>query len=463
MFKDCLEENGIGDKVGLLKGHQGQVNCAEVCLKGELLVTAANDGVVAVWDCAKGIRVKWSGVMVSAVSALTIVGNEEDLITGHRTGEIIVNDFTDIRPKFILYGHSLRVTSLIMIDLKNLISSSWDRTIRIWDIISRTQQRLLEKDSSFINTLYIHNTLLISGSDNCYLQFWDLSSFTKFQKKTPSGILSLSIYPKKNLIISGHSSGQILFWDLRQSSLISSTKRHNQSVTCIKIIIHQFQFLSSSLDGSIILWDILTYSPMKDFNIKSGITCMTVDKYSNKVYIGCSNNKVGVLDYTENNENFKFFNGHTRIIHRCIWIKENECLITASFDGSIRLWDLINNKLIYTFIQGDMKVIDLVINSTSTYIAAGCSNKTIYIWDLNSLQCISKTVCSHNPHKFLYFVETRLVSFNINTIIFWNIKNEPIEIFNHPQNKVNKCAVKAPFIIICVEFKYFAILKFPNN
>lgn len=463
LFKDCLEDNGISDKAGLLKGHQGQVNCVEADFKGKLVVTGANDATVAVWDGIQGIRIRWSGAMVSAVSALVMSGNGEDLITGHKTGEVIVNDFEEIRPKFTLYGHRLRVTSLKFLNLESLISSSWDGTIRIWDLISQTQQNQLESDSSFVNTLCLHNTLLISGSDSSYLHFWNLASCSKSQKATPSSTLCISIHPKSNLILSGHSSGDLVFWDLSKASLKSSTKAHNKSVTSIKILPLQSQFLSSSLDGFLILWDSQTQSPQKSFNIRSGITCMATNKYSNKVYIGTSNSKVGVLDYTENTENFKFFNGHTCIVHRCVWIKKGECLITASFDGSIHLWDLINSKLVYTFMQEDTKVIDLAINSSNTYIAAGCSNKNFYIWDLNSLQIINKARTSCNPYKILHFSETHLVSQNTYSIIYWNIQAEPIEIHKHPKGVITNCAVKAPFIAVCVESKYFAIIKFPKN
>lgn len=462
-FKDCLDEFGLSGKVGLLRGHLGRVNCMDIGGNDDILVTGSNDCFVNFWDCQKYVRKKLIGETESAVTALVLRDKGDEVISGHKSGEIIVYDACELRPKFTLFGHTLRITALIVYNNDMLISSSWDGSIRIWDLISRIQERILKNSFAFINTLCIHGALLISGSDNRCLSFWDLSSYENTQILTQSEVNCIALASKFSIIVSGHRSGEIIFWDLTEKTQLSIQKPHSNSVTSIKFLFNHFQFFSSSLDCTIKLWDIKKTSIIREYKIDFEITCMALSKYANNIYLGSSNNQVAVMNYTENYELVKFFNGHTCVVHKCIWISKDECLITASFDGSVRIWDLKNDRELYRLIKGNFKVLDIATNDTRTLLAAGCSNKTIYIWDLATLELTNQVIYNINQNEILSIDNHQVLSITTNTITHSKYPlNQIQELYTDEKNQIKSYSLLKQYLVISINTTQIVILKLPK-
>ena len=103
----------------------------------------------------------------------------------------------------------------------------------------------------------------------------------------------------------------------------------------------------------------------------------------------------------------------------------NGNLATCSDDSSIKIWDIVTNKLIATLEEHFSRVTCLVELLDKT-LASGSFDTSIRLWDLSSTKCITQLTAHVSWVLFLLVLQDgRLASCSGDkTIRIWNIKNK---------------------------------------
>lgn len=121
---DWNEEKTIKE----LPGHNDRITC--LCqMNDEILLSGSYDKTIKVWKNYKCI--KTIDIDTSSVNVLIKINN--DYFAGTSEGEIIIwniNNFSEIDK---LTGHNSNVSGLIKANNNELISCSYDSTIKIWE------------------------------------------------------------------------------------------------------------------------------------------------------------------------------------------------------------------------------------------------------------------------------------------------------------------------------------------
>lgn len=123
--------------------HSSAVTAVEFAKKGQVLFSAAQDGTVRAWDLIRfrnfrtftaPQRVQFSCMAVDPSGEVVVAGTHDEFeiyVWSVQTGALLDS----------LAGHEGPI-SCLQFGSENsvLVSSSWDKTIRVWSIFSRTQQ-----------------------------------------------------------------------------------------------------------------------------------------------------------------------------------------------------------------------------------------------------------------------------------------------------------------------------------
>ena len=123
--------------------HTGAVNAVEFAKKGQVMFSASMDGTVRAWDLIRfrnfrtftaPKRVQFNSMAVDPSGEVVVAGSEDEFeiyVWSVQTGSLLDS----------LAGHEGPISCLAFgTENSVLASSSWDKTIRIWNIFSRSQQ-----------------------------------------------------------------------------------------------------------------------------------------------------------------------------------------------------------------------------------------------------------------------------------------------------------------------------------
>jgi len=97
-----------------------------------------------------------------------------------------------------------------------LASGSWDNTIKLWDVKSRTNIATLEGHTSYVSPVAFSpdGSLLASGSYG-EVKLWDVRSRTLVATLEVPYVNSVAFSPDGSLLASGSDDGTIILWDMK--------------------------------------------------------------------------------------------------------------------------------------------------------------------------------------------------------------------------------------------------------
>ena len=281
--------------------------------------------------------------------------------------------FDLINQKFLFAGknaHNERVfTCKHYLDNINqrdlLITGSFDKTIKIWNINNEFQLLFEKKPDyeyqentyllsecllSFNNSLYLITSAYELESNGYYILYYDLENLGEINylqdSKDNCNYLETLNKDEKTLIMAGNK-GNIKIYDFENKSLIKKFRDINVYINYLSIIIQEYKnkecLIASSSDGFIRIWDY--YNPSLILNkIKNNLNGWLIGlKSINERFLlaGCSNGNINIFDLLDDciacvlkrkDESDPVFT------IKYIQIAEKNLMISHSHKGLIELW-----------------------------------------------------------------------------------------------------------------------------
>ena len=136
-------------------GQHDDVIYGLVQLDSSRIASCSRDKTIKVWQIAP------------------ILSDKEKKQQGTSTPNV---DFTPVLLK-VLVGHTDSVNGIIRLDEKRVVTSSDDKTLRVWDTVTGNEIRTLTGHEAAVNTLVkVNENTVASGSRDGVLKLWDISN-----------------------------------------------------------------------------------------------------------------------------------------------------------------------------------------------------------------------------------------------------------------------------------------------
>lgn len=312
-----------------------------------------------------------------------------------------------------LIGHIHYVWSLAYLDNGLIASGSVDRTIKIWEISTGNLKFTLPKSSicdqtkrvcnfnnivghtSNINTLSaMPNSRLVSGSFDKTVRVWnilngDLVKTFRGHNKTVKTVLYL---PFNSLIASESLDGTVRIWDLNglsdQAKFVFFYDNPLKTITDLK----DGRIATSSNNFEILVWNTVTGGLIHIFNGHTDIVHSFLYLDSGYLVSGSKDRTVRVWDvknYLQVNkfDGYPLSNtGHRSSVYILIALPGG-IVASGSYDKTIKLWDIINSKYLLTYSNESTfgKTAHSAAIMSATYInermfATASLDSTVRVW-----------------------------------------------------------------------------------
>lgn len=128
-------DTATGKELMVLGGHTGWVNGVAVLPDGRI-VSVSNDSSVRVWNPTKRSAQHIFAIQPRQTLNAVAVLDGQTALVGCQDGRVRVVDLTNGNILHILEGHTNQIMSVAMLDAHHVISTSLDRTVRVWDLLA---------------------------------------------------------------------------------------------------------------------------------------------------------------------------------------------------------------------------------------------------------------------------------------------------------------------------------------
>ncbi len=289
-------------------------------------------------------------------------------------------------------GHSDWVRSLaISPNNQTLISGSFDKNIKIWDLATGELINTLSGHSKAVFSVVISldEKVIASGSRDETIKLWEMDSGRLIKTLTghSGSVRSLLLSQDGKTLISGSFDKTIKLWDLSTGELINTITDNINPISAIALTPDN-QIASSGEDGIIRLWELQTgkCSSILTGNLSS-VESLAI---SPDAYIAASSvNGMISLWQLPTGLLINSFKGHLGQVTSGVFSFDGQTYISGSADGTIKIWHKENNgKLTESPLQilandQTTSVISIAISADGNILVSGSSDGTIKIWTPN--------------------------------------------------------------------------------
>jgi len=188
------------------------------------------------------------------------------------------------------------------------------------------------------DTSWSKDNELISSSFDGTLRLWNLSSLHAPEQMMLNGnpIYSSAISPDGTKVVTGDAEGTIILWDLSRSIRIKDIDAHIDAVNSLDWASDGSVIVSGSTDKDVKIWDSNSLNLVKTFHTSSKqVNCVKFSPDSKKIAIGMDDGIIKIFDYLTGNL-IHTFTKHTAPIRSFSWSPSG--LKLASVSGNIFTW-----------------------------------------------------------------------------------------------------------------------------
>jgi WD40 repeat protein len=247
-----------------------------------------------------------------------------------------------------LKGHSSVVNSLAWSpDGKHLITGGADGEVKEWDVAAIEEPILpTETVSQFLATTFSpQNELLALGvGENNRAKLWNLSKGNELTTMdVPRDVLCAVFSPDTRLVATGgtNSDHRIFLWDTITGSRIRSLKGHTDNVYALAFSPDGTLLVSGGRDHSVRLWDV-----------KTGLELAQLGNADNS--------------------------------WRAVFSPDGKHLATASLNGGVKVWDVAERKVLHTLKGHEQTVQAIAFSSDGKRLATGGDDNTVILWEIST-------------------------------------------------------------------------------
>ncbi|XP_019215158.1 transcription initiation factor TFIID subunit 5 isoform X1 [Oreochromis niloticus] len=267
------------------------------------------------------------------------------------------------------------LTAVDLTDDSSLIAGGFaDSTVRVWSVTPKKLRKV--KSAADLN-------LIDKESDDVLERIMDekTASESKIMYGHSGPVYGISFSPDRNYLLSSSEDGTVRLWSLLTFTCLVAYKGHNYPVWDTQFSPYGYYFVSGGHDRVARLWATDHYQPLRIFSGHlADITCTRFHPNSNYVATGSSDRTIRLWDVLSGNC-VRIFTGHKGPIHSLAFSPNGKFLASGATDGRVLLWD-IGHGLMVGELKGHTDTIySLRFSRDGEILASGSMDNTVRLWD----------------------------------------------------------------------------------
>lgn len=334
---NAIFESGSKPKI-IRNGHENQITCLDFDIPFNILCTAGNlDSTIKIWDISTANQLGQIQGHFATVNCLQLDVGHNLLISGGKDALVKLWDINKVRKRFnglaeydglndscclFTFDSHMGDISALSYDNLNLLTASQDKTIKQWDMM--TGKCIQTFDTNFHSTHSLKLEPQIGQERNILYNN---------SKELPI-VGDLQCFDAA--LATGTKDGIVRLWDLRSGKIIRRLEGHINAITSLKF--DTTTLVTGSFDRSIRIWDLRNWELSQAYAYDSPVLSMDFD--NNNVISAVGEKSVKVFKRKGSNHWIPDEND-SNITSTVIYVKyKDDCIIEGRNNGDIKLWSM---------------------------------------------------------------------------------------------------------------------------
>jgi WD40 repeat protein/serine/threonine protein kinase len=344
-----LWDGVTGREIATLRGHRGPVNHVVFRPDGRRLVTASADGTLRLWDATAGepLAVLYGHAGAAMTSVFDPGGAA--LASASFDGTVRLWDMGLVERSGVLRGHTSYVYDVAFSpDGTRAASAAWDGTARLWDPTSCLPilPPLPGGDLPMVGGVCFRpdGKQLVSAGADGFLRVWDAAA-GKLLRKLRCPVSDWRLYaraafdPTGTVLSAGGADGLIRLWGADGDEPIATLTGHEGAAGDVAFRPDGARLASGGIDKTVRVWDVATRQPVAVLRGHTGIVTRVAYSADGRLLASASEDKTARLWDATTGEALAVL-PHGSIVYGVAFNPGGTRLAAACADNTIRLWDV---------------------------------------------------------------------------------------------------------------------------
>lgn len=387
-----------GSCLGVLEGHASFVRSLAIPPDDSRVISGSADKTIRQWSLEQRAAAVRTTALAAPVAVLSISANGSRAVSGSRTNLLSVWDVTRGSIVGTLEGHAddtgrgsrdTRMSGIVTAvrlteDGSSAVTASRDSTLRIWDVASGKAVHMFTGHSDAVLKLAVspsgrHAASL--GRDRT-VRVWDLAT------RRPVRTLASEDNTK---VLAGQTVDPLLLETGQHTTLDVTRNPINRDAELA--ISPDGRYVLIGDDSGVLSWDVLTGRSLKERFDDFIVVAIGVGLPGTAI-LGSRTGwiKVWDLEVSASTRTFKAHEG--RLLDIAVSAEQNR-LVTAGYDNTIKVWDVKTTSLVGT-LEGAALELDVVAVAPDTRLAYSVYGDTIVGSDLMKFAALGSVSFDHN-------------------------------------------------------------------
>ena len=252
-----------GTVTAVFEGHRGVVRSVDFDPRGELLVSAGHDARIRIWELASGTVQRELQGHRGGIRAVRFSPDGKLLASASTDSTVRIWDAVSGAQRQLLAGHKKTVLTLAFDAAgARLASGAMEPQIRVWEVAGGKQLGMLEGHTEAVAGLaFAPDGQLASSSWDRTVRLWDLRRGTgRVVGRHQGRVYRLALSPDGRHIGAPDSTGGASIWSLDGGQTVK-LRGHRAEVNALRFSPDGERVATASDDGTVRLWQAATGSP----------------------------------------------------------------------------------------------------------------------------------------------------------------------------------------------------------
>lgn len=297
-------------------------------------------------------------------------------------------------------GHGSTVNAAVFSpDGKIILSVAQDRCLRLWDAFSGREIRRISGHNGSVQSCAFSadGRFFASASEDKTVKIWETTSGRELLTLSGHGrrVRFCVFSPDSCFMLSASSDKTLKLWDSRTGKELRSFAAHTADVNCCAFSPCGTYVVSGSADKSLKLWEV-----------RSGRVILTMNGHQDNVnFCGFSPDGLRIVSGSDDKiiktwdsgsgKELLNFSGHSGMVTSCVFSPDGQRILSGSRDNTLKIWTSGRAHQNIIFDRHNSLTSSCDFSPDGKFLVSGSRDSTLKIWETGSFQVVK----SLNGHK----------------------------------------------------------------